>query len=167
MASSRQKFTAGNNGRHGFLGLGSNLGHRKRNLENAIAALSSHPQIDVLSRSSFHDSAPVGNLNQGRFLNAVVKIETSLKPEELLDTLLAIEIELGRVRAEHWGPRTIDIDILTLHDLVYESKRLSIPHPLMHERRFVLEPLAEIAPDFRHPVLGSSITEMLSVCSEV
>ena len=73
---------------------------------------------------------------------------------------------LGRIRTDRWGPRTIDIDILALEDLVYETERLSIPHHLMHERRFVLEPLAEIAPDFKHPVFGTSVMEMLSVCSE-
>lgn len=167
MASSNRESSDRNKGKRGFLGLGSNLGNRKANLQKAITALSSNPHIEILNVSSFHDTTPVGNLNQGRFLNAVVKIKTSLEPEELLDTLLRIESELGRVRTEHWGPRTIDIDILTLHDLVYESERLSIPHPLMHERRFVLEPLAEIAPRFRHPVFGASVTKMLSVCSEV
>jgi 2-amino-4-hydroxy-6-hydroxymethyldihydropteridine diphosphokinase len=152
--------------KRGYLGLGSNLGNRKKNLKNAIEALRSHPGIHIMVESSFHDTTPVGYLYQNRFLNAVIEIQTTLDPEELLDNTLQIEQSLGRVRSERWGPRTIDIDILALDDLVYDSERLSIPHPLMHERRFVLEPLAEIAPAFRHPVFGSSISEMLSVCME-
>jgi 2-amino-4-hydroxy-6-hydroxymethyldihydropteridine diphosphokinase len=152
--------------KHGFLALGSNLEDRKKNLEKAVNALHSHNSIQVLATSSFYNTAPVGNPCQGRFLNAVVEIETTLEPEELLDATLDIEKNLGRVRTGRWGPRTIDIDILALDDLVYETDRLSIPHPLMHERRFVLEPLAEIAPGFRHPVFGASAAEMLSVCME-
>jgi 2-amino-4-hydroxy-6-hydroxymethyldihydropteridine diphosphokinase len=148
----------------GFLALGSNLGDREDNIKKAISALESHPGIHVLARSSLYNTAPVGYLNQGMFLNAAIEIETTLQPEELLNAALDIERKLGRVRGERWGPRTIDIDILTLENLVYESDRLSIPHPLMHQRRFVLEPLAEIAPEFRHPVLGLSVSEMLSVC---
>lgn len=152
--------------RRAFLALGSNMGEREANLKKAIAALGSHPQIGVLKESSFHDTAPVGNLRQGRFLNGVLEIKTTLGPEELLDAALEIESELGRVRTRRWGPRTIDIDILAMENLVYESPRLSIPHPLMHERSFVLEPLCEIAPDFIHPVLGTSIDQMLALCAQ-
>lgn len=150
--------------RKGFLALGSNLGDRNKNLRNAIDALRSHPGIRVTKESSFYDTEPVGGPDQGRFLNAVVRIRTTLEPEELLNAVLGIENDLGRVRREHWGPRTIDIDILTLEDLVYVSPALSIPHPLMHEREFVLRPLLEIAPDFKHPVFGTTGADLLNVC---
>ncbi len=150
-----------------FLGLGSNIGDRELYLRSAISELDSYSRIKVLKISSFHDTAPLGSARQGRFLNAVVEIETTLEPEQLLDAALDIEKRLGRIRAERWGPRTIDVDILTYGELVYESPRLSIPHPLMHERAFVLAPLAEIAPAFRHPVFGASVGNMLSVCSKM
>jgi 2-amino-4-hydroxy-6-hydroxymethyldihydropteridine diphosphokinase len=150
--------------RKGFLALGSNLGDRRKNLRSAIDALRSHPGIRVTKESSFYDTEPAGGPDQGRFLNAVVQIRTTLEPEELLDAVLRIESDLGRVRREHWGPRTIDIDILTLEDLVYVSQALSIPHPLMHEREFVLRPLLEIAPDFKHPVFGTRGADLLNVC---
>ncbi len=153
--------------RRGFLALGSNLANRAENLNSAINALNSHRRIRVLKKSSFYETEPVGGPDQGRFLNAVVEIETSLEPEDLLRTVLSIESDLGRVRREHWGPRTIDIDILTLDDLVYVSPTLSIPHPLMHERGFVLRPLLEIAPDFKHPVFGTSGLDLLNVCLDV
>lgn len=166
MADSHGNRESGYPGKRVFLALGSNVGERDRNLKKAITALGSHPGIRVVKESSFYDTAPVGNLQQGRFLNTVVEIETTLEPESLLDAALQIEQELGRLRTQRWGPRTIDIDILTIEDLVYESPRLSIPHPLMHERAFVLEPLYEIAPDFRHPVLGTGVAEMLTVCAQ-
>jgi len=150
-----------------YLGLGSNIGDRKSYLDGAISALKKETDITLARISSFYDTAPVGNVNQGRFLNAVIEIETRLKPEKLLDIIMDIENELGRVRTERWGPRTIDIDILTFGDLVYETERLSIPHPLMHERMFVLKPLAELAPAFRHPVFGATAAEMLKECAEV
>jgi 2-amino-4-hydroxy-6-hydroxymethyldihydropteridine diphosphokinase len=152
--------------RRGFLALGSNLGNRTKNLNSAIDALNSCPGIRVVRKSSFYETEPVGGPDQGRFLNGVIEIETTLEPEDLLKAALSIESSLGRVRREHWGPRTIDIDILTLGDLVYVSPRLSIPHPLMHERGFVLRPLLEIAPDFKHPVFGTSGSDLLSVCTD-
>jgi len=164
--AARKKPRMQKSGIRGYLGLGSNLADREKNLKNAIKALNSHPGIRVTAKSSFHNTAPVGYLHQNKFLNAVVEIETTLEPEELLDAVLLTEKNLGRVRREHWGPRIIDIDILALDNLVYDSERLSIPHPLMHERRFVLVPLAEIAPSFKHPVFQSDIAEMLSVCME-
>ena len=153
--------------RRGFLALGSNLGNRSENLKNAIDALNSHAGIRVVRKSSFYETEPVGGPDQGRFLNAVVEVQTTLEPEDLLTTALSIENSLGRVRREHWGPRTIDIDILTLEDLVYVSPTLSIPHPLMHERGFVLRPLLEIAPDFKHPVFGTSGSDLLTACLDV
>lgn len=150
--------------RTGFLALGSNMGNRAGNLRGAIAALNSRDGIRVARESSFYETEPVGGPAQGVFLNAVIEIETTLEPEDLLKAVLDIENSLGRVRREHWGPRTIDIDILTLGDLVYVSPTLSIPHPLMHERGFVLRPLLEIAPNFRHPVFGTSGSDLLGVC---
>jgi 2-amino-4-hydroxy-6-hydroxymethyldihydropteridine diphosphokinase len=164
MGNVRRKSGTGKS--RGFLGLGSNMGDRQANLRKAMSVLSAHPGIRILRKSSFYDTAPEGLIHQNRFLNAVIEVETTLQPEELLHAILKIEESLGRVRKERWGPRTIDIDILAMGDLIYDSENLSIPHHLMHERRFVLEPLAEIAPDFRHPVFGISVGEMLSVCSE-
>ena len=152
--------------RKGFLALGSNLGNRAENLRNAIEALNSREGIRVTRKSSFYETEPVGGPDQGKFLNGVIEIKTTLEPEDLLKVVMNIESELGRVRREHWGPRTIDIDILTLDDLVYVSPTLSIPHPLMHERGFVLRPLLEIAPDFKHPVFGTSGSDLLSVCMD-
>jgi dihydroneopterin aldolase/2-amino-4-hydroxy-6-hydroxymethyldihydropteridine diphosphokinase len=167
MACSPKKPLQHRSTKEGYLGLGSNLGDRHKLLRDAIRALNSNAHIKVVKKSAFHDTAPVGNLDQGRFLNAVIKIETVLEPEVLLETVLEIEKNLGRERREHWGPRTIDIDILAIDDLVYVSPSLSIPHPLMHEREFVLRPLQEIAPDFRHPVFGMTVVDMLSVCTNV
>jgi len=152
--------------KRGFLALGSNLGNRAQNLKNAIDALHSREGIRVTRKSSFYETEPVGGPDQGKFLNSVIEIETTLEPEDLLKAVMSIENELGRVRREHWGPRTIDIDILTLDDLVYVSPTLSIPHPLMHERSFVLRPLLEIAPNFKHPVFGISGSDLLSVCMD-
>jgi 2-amino-4-hydroxy-6-hydroxymethyldihydropteridine diphosphokinase len=118
--------------------------------------------IAVRRVSTVIETAPVGGPPQGKFLNGVVEIETTLGPRELLRELQGIEDALGRVRAERWGPRTIDLDILLYGDEVVTEADLMVPHPLMHERAFVLLPLAEIAPRARHPVLRKSIAELLT-----
>jgi len=136
-----------------YLGLGSNLGDRAAALGRARVLLQGRG-FETLSRSSTWLTEPVGGPPQGWFLNEVLGGETALSPEELLAACLATEKELGRVRGERFGPRTIDIDILFYGDLRRDSPGLVLPHPRLHERLFVLAPLAEIAPRLRHPVLG-------------
>ncbi len=146
-----------------YLGLGSNLGDRRRNLEAALDALRAHPQITVSAVSSFLETDPVGGPpGQGKFLNAAAKIETDLSPEALLEELKRVERAIGRKPGSRWGPREIDLDILLCGDTILETGTLVIPHPRMRERRFVLEPLAEIAPTARDPATGRTVRELLA-----
>lgn len=143
-----------------YLGLGSNLGDRKENLEKSIAALNNFDDITVTKRSSILETEPYGKTDQPEFMNMCVEIETRLSPLSLLETVLGIEHSLGRVREEVWGPRIIDIDILLYEDLELELDDLSIPHKEMHLRSFVLEPLSEIAPNAKHPTSGKLVIEL-------
>jgi 2-amino-4-hydroxy-6-hydroxymethyldihydropteridine diphosphokinase len=143
-----------------YIGLGSNLGDRKRHLNEAVRQLARLPGSAVLKVSRFYETAPVGGPPQGRFLNAALALETTLPPQELLAELQRIETALGRRREVKWGPRTLDLDILLYDRLVLDSPSLKIPHPLMHERLFVLDPLAEIAPDAPHPVLRKPLRQL-------
>ena len=142
-----------------YLSLGSNLGDRAANLERAIAAL---PEAGVraLRRSSLYETEPVDFLAQPWFLNCVVEAETSLTPLQLLRVLQAIEREFGSKKLVTRGPRIIDLDILFYGDNVIRTEEMEIPHPRMANRRFVLVPLAELAPELRHPVLGVTIFEL-------
>src|SRR5690242_16631519 len=134
-----------------YIGLGSNLGDRRDSLERAVSALRQTPGVRVVRVSSFYETEPVGGPpGQPMFLNAAAELATDLGPEALLQVLLDVEQALGRVRSEHWGPRTIDLDSLLYGDLALSGPRLTVPHPRMHERRFVLQPLAEIAPQAVH-----------------
>ena len=146
------------------IALGSNLasgtGDREGTLQEAVRRLRSLGE--VVSVSSFYDTAPVGYLEQPRFLNGAVVLETELGPEALLRGLLEVERGMGRRREVPKGPRTIDLDLLLYEEVVIASEELTVPHPEMHTRRFVLEPLAEIAPEMRHPVRGISVAEMLA-----
>lgn len=148
------------------IALGSNLnsssGDRAANLHSAVHHLATPGR--VLAVSSFYDTAPVGYLEQPRFLNAAALLETTLPPLELLDRLLAIERLMGRDRAATVakGPRVIDLDLILFGDVVMQTASLTLPHPAMHERRFVLEPLAEIAPAMREPITGLSVAELLA-----
>jgi 2-amino-4-hydroxy-6-hydroxymethyldihydropteridine diphosphokinase len=144
-----------------YLGLGSNLGNRIKNLEIVISSLSKHPDINVNALSSFYETEPVGYTEQGWFINQVIQIETSLSPTELLKVTQKTEEYLGRKRTIRWGPRKVDIDILLYSDLIINDFSLKIPHPHLTQRRFVLVPLAEIAPNLTHPILGESISKIL------
>ncbi len=144
-----------------YLSLGSNLGGRESALRKAVAALGP-AGIRVLRVSSVYESEPVDVRDQPWFLNLVVEAETGLSPEELLARTQRVEREMGRVRTRPKGPRAIDIDILFYGDSVIDSTELTVPHPRMPGRRFVLEPLAELAPELRHPVTGAAVSEMLA-----
>lgn len=150
-----------------FLLLGTNMGDRLHYLQKALDMLSAyHTLIKIRTLSSVYETAAWGKMEQDDYLNQAVKIETTLSAERLLETTAAIENQMGRVRKKIWGPRIIDIDILFYdHDIVHSNK-LVIPHPHLQERRFVLMPLAEIAPDFIHPVLKKSISDLLEACDD-
>jgi 2-amino-4-hydroxy-6-hydroxymethyldihydropteridine diphosphokinase len=139
-----------------YVGLGSNLGDRERMLWGAIHMLTFNPEVEVVAVSSFRETAPVGFEDQPRFLNAAAAIDTELEPRALLDLLLSIERELGRTReGPRFGPRTIDLDLLLYDDVVVDEPGLTVPHPRLHERRFVLEPLTELDPYLTVPERGS------------
>jgi 2-amino-4-hydroxy-6-hydroxymethyldihydropteridine diphosphokinase len=142
-----------------YLSLGSNVGDRKKNLSTAIDRLGAVGRVESIS--SFYETEPVEVTDQPWFLNCAVALETSATPEHLMKDLLAIEQEMGRKRIQEKGPRTIDIDILLFGDQVMNGPDLTIPHPAMHQRRFVLEPLAEIAPEAMHPLLRKTVQELL------
>jgi 2-amino-4-hydroxy-6-hydroxymethyldihydropteridine diphosphokinase len=144
-----------------FLALGANVGDREGNLRDALRQLESE-ELRVVQRSSLYETAPQEVLDQPWFLNAVVEVETSLFPLQLLARIRQVERDMGRRRVTPKGPRNIDIDILFYGRSVIAAPELEVPHPRMAQRRFVLEPLAEIAPDFRHPVTGKTTQEMLA-----
>lgn len=142
-----------------YIALGSNLGNKSENLELAIGQLMD--KCELINESSWYETEPVGFEEQDHFLNCVVKIETNLSVTQLLAFCKQIEISLGRVNMIKNGPRIIDLDILFYDDLIVDSEELKIPHPQMHKRRFVLEPLVEIDPNFIHPILKKPIKDLL------
>lgn len=137
-----------------FIGIGSNLGDRETHLRGALELLSAEEGIKIVAVSVLRETEPVGPVEQGPFLNGAVHVDTELRPQELLERLLDIEERLGRVRRERFGPRTIDLDLLVYGDEVLDEPGLTLPHPRLHERRFALEPLAELAPGLVLPGRG-------------
>ena len=144
-----------------FLGLGSNVGDRQGHIDQALTQLDTENQIRIDSISSIIKTSPIGWTDQPQFLNGVVKIDTALSPFDLLKTIKRIEIQVGRKKRRRWGPREIDLDILIYGDLVLDHPQLTIPHPEMIHRRFVLEPFSEIQPDFVHPTQSRTIRQLL------
>jgi len=142
-----------------FLALGTNLGDRLENLHRAIEALA--PTVKILARSPIYETPPWGVTDQPAFLNMALRGETLLPPTALLHFLKSLERQLGRIPSVRYGSRLIDLDILFYDDLVLDSDELTIPHPRVHERAFVLVPLADLAPDFVHPVLRKSVSTLL------
>ena len=143
-----------------YIGIGSNLGNRQKNCLRAVELLK-EKKIIITKRSSLYETAPWGVKDQPSFLNMAIEIQTELDPKVLLGILKDVEKKLGRKKSRKWGPRVIDLDILLVDDLISDGDDLRIPHPLMHKRDFVLRPLAEIAPDVKHPLLKLSIEELL------
>ena len=138
-----------------YVGLGANVGPREVTLLRAVDLLAEADDVEVLAVSQLRETDPVGVVDQPRFLNGVARIDTSLSPRALLELLLRIEQSLGRMREERWGPRTVDLDLLVYGGLTVDEPGLRVPHPRLHERRFALEPLAELDPELVVPGLGS------------
>jgi 2-amino-4-hydroxy-6-hydroxymethyldihydropteridine diphosphokinase len=161
LCSSVVSFSGMPGGKLIYLSLGSNLGDRAANLERAISAMPG-TGVQVLRRSSLYETEPVDFLAQPWFLNCVVEAETSLMPRQLLDALQGIERAFGSRKLVARGPRIIDIDILFYGASVIRTEEMEVPHPRLEKRRFVLAPLAELAPGLRHPVLGATITELIA-----
>lgn len=144
-----------------YLSIGSNMGDKEGYLDFAIDRLNALPDTKVMEVSDYIETEPYGDVEQDNFLNGALKIQTLKSPEELLDTTMAIEQEAHRERIVHWGPRTLDIDILFYDDAIIHTKRLTVPHIEIPKRTFVLEPLAAIAPYYMHPILHTSVLELL------
>jgi 2-amino-4-hydroxy-6-hydroxymethyldihydropteridine diphosphokinase len=144
-----------------YVGLGANIGPREVTLLRAVDLLAAEDGIEVLELSELRQTAPVGVVDQPEFLNGALAVETSLAPRDLLDVLLRVERELGRVREERWGPRTIDLDLLVYGDETVDEPGLRVPHPRLHERRFALEPLAELEPELAIPGHGK-VSDLLA-----
>ncbi|MEZ6047651.1 MAG: 2-amino-4-hydroxy-6-hydroxymethyldihydropteridine diphosphokinase [Planctomycetaceae bacterium] len=143
-----------------YISLGSNQGDSAETIRQSLDQLNEHAEIQVVRSSSLYQTAAVGNVAGPPFLNAAAELSTSLPPLELLHQLQLIEQKLGRIRTVHWGPRTLDLDLLFYENEILNTEELTIPHPAAWYRRFVLAPLAEIAPGFDHPVLKTSIEEL-------
>ncbi len=146
-----------------YIALGTNLGDREANLRSAISAL--QQEVVVLAESKIYETEPFGYLDQTDFLNQVIKIRTDLPPEELLTFMKKLEVEMGRIPTFRDGPRKIDLDILFYGDMILDLPHLVIPHPRLHERAFVLIPLADVAPNLLHPFLDQTVVALLGKIS--
>lgn len=146
-----------------YLGIGSNLGNREQNTREAIRLLGDHPRLKVIALSHFYETEPLTlkGERQNYYLNCVIKVRTSMNAVRLFQVMQDIEKILGRVRSARWEPRTIDLDLLLFDDEIIRTKLLTVPHPEMHRRRFVLEPLAELSPKLKHPVKGLTFRTLL------
>jgi 2-amino-4-hydroxy-6-hydroxymethyldihydropteridine diphosphokinase len=143
------------------IGIGSNMGDRQVYCEEAVRLISNFPKTSLLAVSSLYETAPLELIDQDWFINCVAAVRTTFSPGELLRACQEVEQSLGRKRSVRFGPRTIDLDILFYGDQIIHETDLTIPHPRAHERRFVLEPLAEIAPEFEHPALRKTASQIL------
>ena len=144
-----------------FLSLGTNIGNKQENIKTALDLLR-QKDIKIIKKSGIYLTEPVGVKNQPDFYNLCVEIETHESPESLLASLKSVELKMGRIKEGHWGPRIIDIDILFYSNIIINSPGLIVPHPEITRRKFVLEPLSEIAGEFKHPVNGLSIIQLLN-----
>lgn len=147
-----------------IIALGANLGNREQTLNRAVALIEQRIGC-IVRRSRWFDTEPLlaaGAPAQPRYLNGAVKVETSLAPRAVLESLLEIEAEFGRTRAERWAPRTLDLDLICADSIVLAEAGLTLPHPEMHKRRFVLEPMTEVDTSWRHPLLGKTSVELLN-----
>ena len=155
-------------GRTSAIALGSNLGDSRAILEEAISILAATPGITLIAISSWYQTLAVGP-PQPDYINGCALVQVTFSPQVLLETLLAIEAQKGRIRTERWGARSLDLDLLLYDDLILDTPTLTIPHPRMRERAFVLVPLVEIAPNWIDPVTGKAIAELVKAvdCSEV
>jgi 2-amino-4-hydroxy-6-hydroxymethyldihydropteridine diphosphokinase len=147
-----------------YIGIGSNLGEPLENCRTAIRLLGGMRGCRIKDRSRFYQTEPVGVKGQGWYVNAVVSLWTEMPPRHLLEGLLAVETRMGRVRKEKWGARLIDLDLLIHGDRIMDEQGLIVPHPRMHERRFVLLPMIDLAPALVHPVYGKTMAELLDEC---
>ena len=148
-----------------FILLGTNLGDKRANLQQAILSISTN-LISIVSYSDIYETAACGNTNQDNFYNQVIEVNTELSANDLLQTLLQIETQMGRVRNQKWEARIIDLDILYFNNEIIDTENLKVPHPYLHVRRFTLAPLVQIAPEFLHPVFNKTNTALLENCSD-
>lgn len=148
-----------------YLGLGSNLGNRQENLDLACHRISESIGA-IVAQSGIYETAAWGLTEQNDFLNQVICVATDFKPSEVLALILAVEQSMGRIREVKWGARIIDIDILYYNDAIIKLDNLTIPHPFIQDRRFVLTPLAEVAPDFVHPIIHQTNASLLANCAD-
>lgn len=149
-----------------YIGIGSNLGDKLHNCREAIELVDNIEDCTVMKQSPFYWTEPVGVTSQDWYVNGAIRVETGLSAQDLLRSLLLIEIGMGRVRRKRWGSRIIDLDILLYGHHVIDEKNLTIPHPLMHTRRFVLMPMVQLDSDLVHPVLGRTMSELFDDLTE-